>query len=229
MPEESSQQSAEALGAGDPRGPYTPEAVLVLLRHGRTEFNRRRLLQGVSDYPLDEFGRAQSRIAGEFIRSRYQIDKVVSSPRRRALETLELAGFGGTEGPEVVVEERFREIDYGSFEGESVEALSPYLMEAWDSDPDFTPPGGESLASLYKRVDSACRELLEHSTGQSVLVSTHATSIKAALVSAMGGQISMITRMFLRPASLSVVASVPSGMVVLSVNECADSLAALKP
>ncbi len=221
MPEESSQQAAEALSAGAPRGPYVPQSVLVLLRHGRTEFNRKRLLQGVSDYPLDEFGRAQSRIAGEFIRRRYQIDKVVSSPRRRALETLEAAGFGG---PDVVVEERFREIDYGRFEGEPVEAVSPYLMEAWDSDPDFTPPGGESLASLYKRVDSACRELLEHSTGQSVLVSTHATSIKAAVVSAMGGQISMIMRMFLRPASLSVVASVPSGMVVLAVNECSDSL-----
>ena len=221
MPEKSSQQSAKALSAGEPRGPYVPQAVLVLLRHGQTEFNRKRLLQGVSDYPLDEFGRAQSRIAGEFIRRRYQIDKVVSSPRRRALETLDAAGYGG---PDVVVEERFREIDYGRFEGEPVEAVSPYLMEAWDSDPDFTPPGGESLASLYKRVDSACRELLERSTGQSVLVSTHATSIKAAVVSAMGGQISMIMRMFLRPASLSVVASVPSGMVVLSVNECSDSL-----
>lgn len=226
MPAESSKRPAEALRASDARGPYIPEAVLVLLRHGRTERNRKGLLQGVSDYPLDEVGRAQSRIAGEFIRRRYRIDKVASSPRRRALETLEIAGFGGSD---VVVEERLREIDYGCFEGEPAVEVSPGLMKAWEADPDFAPPGGESLASLYERVEAACSDLLRCSSGQTVLVVTHATSIKAAVASAMGGQISMILRMFLRPASLSVVASAPSapsGMVVLAVNECPDFLPA---
>lgn len=213
-----------------------PESVLVLLRHGQTDLNRHRLLQGVSDYPLNEDGRQQARLAGEFVRRHYQIDKVVSSPRRRALETLELAGFGESPpsggapaaqddscGWEVLVEERFAEINYGKLEGEPVDIASARLMELWEADSAFAPLGGESLAALFERVSAACEELLKQAIGQTVLVSTHATAIKAAVVWALGGEVAEVLRMFLRPASISVIAAVPSGRVVLGVNERSDA------
>ena len=65
----------------------------MLLRHGRTDLNRRGLLQGASDLPLDDVGRRQAVAAGAYVRRRWRIDKVVCSPRRRARETLTLAGF----------------------------------------------------------------------------------------------------------------------------------------
>ncbi len=214
MPGKYSTASADPIRTSEARGPYTPEAVLVLLRHGQTDLNLHRLLQGASDYPLNATGRQQSRQAGEFVRRHYEIDKVISSPRRRALETLEEAGFGGA-----LVDGRLTEIDYGCLEGEPVDTASRQLMEMWEADPCLAPTGGESLETLYCRVASACEEMLGNSAGQTVLASTHATAVKAAVVWALGGEVSGILRMFLRPASVSVIASVPSGKVVLAVNE----------
>ncbi len=207
-----------------PDGPPTasgqgPETFLVLLRHGRTELNRLRLLQGASDLPLDDVGRRQAVEAGAYVRRHWRIDKVVCSPRRRARETLAIAGF---DGDDVIVEDRFAEMDYGAVEGRPVPLVSGELIDAWSADPGYAPTGGESLTDLYERSVAATEELLASSAGQTVLVCSHANPIKAIVARALGGSASMIMHMYLRQASVSVVASIPPALVLLGFNERTD-------
>lgn len=194
---------------------HGPKTYLVLLRHGRTDLNRRGLLQGASDLPLDDLGRRQAVQAGEYVRRHWQIDKVVCSPRRRARETLVHAGFG----EEVVVEDRLAEMDYGALEGTPVPLASGELIDAWTADPEYAPSGGESLASLFDRSVQACEHLLATSPNQTVLVCSHANPIKAIVSWALGGTASGILHMYLRQASVSVVAQVPPVVVLLGFNE----------
>ena len=192
-----------------------PQTNLVLLRHGRTELNRRGLLQGSSDLPLDDAGRRQAVEAGEYLNRHWRIDKVVSSPRRRAAETLVHAGFGG----EVTTDDRLAEMDYGSLEGTPVPLASGELIDAWSVDPTYEPAGGESLQALYERSVGAAGDLLEAWEGRTVLVCSHANPIKAIVAWALGCSASGILRMYLRQASVSVVARVAPTVVLLGFNE----------
>ena len=191
------------------------ETYLVLLRHGRTDLNRRRLLQGASDLPLDDLGRRQAVEAGDYVRRHWKIDKVVCSPRRRARQTVTLAGFG----EDVIVEDRLAEMDYGELEGTPVPVASGELFDAWSADPGYAPAGGESLAAVYERSVRAAEDLLATSANQTVLVCSHANPIKAIVSWALGGTASGILRMYLRQASVSVVAQVPPVVVLLGFNE----------
>lgn len=217
MPGGSSPNSSEgAAGGGLPNSPGRgPETYLVLLRHGRTDLNRRRLLQGASDLPLDDLGRRQAVEAGDYVRRHWKIDKVVCSPRRRARQTVELAGFG----EDVIIDDRLAEMDYGELEGTPVPVASGELFDAWSADPGYAPAGGESLAALYERSVEAAEDLLATSANQTVLVCSHANPIKAIVSWTLGGGASGILRTYLRQASVSVVAQVPPALVLLGFNE----------
>ena len=217
MPGASSPTSSEPSAApGLPSSPErAAETYLVLLRHGRTDLNRRRLLQGASDLPLDELGRRQAIEAGDYVRRHWQIDKVVCSPRRRARQTVELAGFGG----EVMTDHRLAEMDYGDLEGTPVPVASGALFDAWSADPAYAPAGGESLAAVYERSVAAAGEILANSANQTVLVCSHANPIKAVVSWALGTEAPGILRMYLRQASVSVVAQVPPALVLVGFNE----------
>ena len=191
-----------------------PEGYLVLLRHGRTDLNRRGLLQGASDLPLDDMGRRQAVEAGDYVRRHWRIDRVVSSPRRRARETLLHAGFD-----DVMTDDRLAEMDYGVLEGTPVPVASGELIDAWTADPDYAPEGGESLTAMYERSVRAAADILAASSNRTVLVCSHANPIKAIVSWALGGPASTILRMYLRQASVSVVASIPPAVVLLSFNE----------
>ncbi len=220
MPGTSSPRAPEPASVEGPPSASggVPETYLVLLRHGRTELNRRRLLQGASDLPLDDMGRRQAVEAGAYVRRHWRIDKVVCSPRRRARETLTHAGFDEN----VIVEDRLAEMDYGILEGTPVPLASGELIDAWTDDPGYAPEGGESLAGMYERSVRAAADLLATSPNRTVLVCSHANPIKAIVSWALGGPASTILRMYLRQASVSVVASIPPTVVLLGFNERTD-------
>ncbi len=220
MPDVSSPPTAEpATGPPLQLPGGAPATQIILLRHGCTELNRQRLLQGASDLPLDDLGCRQATAAGDYVRRHWQIDKVVCSPRRRARETLIHAGFDS----DVITEDRLAEMDYGELEGTPVQLTSGELIDAWSADTGYAPTGGESLAAVYERSVSAAKDLVAASPGQTVLVCSHANPIKAIVSWTLAGEASGILRMYLRQASISVVASTPPVMVLLGFNERTES------
>ena len=149
---------------------------LVLLRHGETWFNADGRYATRSDVPLSERGRAQAaRAAGAFASAR--IDRVVSSPLSRALETARLIAAACRACPSRPrVDQRLVEIDAGPFEGKTpTELAGGPLREAfvsWQADADPTsPPGAESLDSAVLRLRAASRDM--HRLPGTTLAVTH--------------------------------------------------------
>lgn len=122
---------------------------LVLIRHGETEWNLQHLVQGSSDIPLCDDGRAavrRWRIPGGFAGFDW-----VTSPLARARETAEILSGGP-----VAEDHRLREMDWAAWEGRTLTDLRAELgdlMTAWEARGlDFRAPGGESPREVQARV-----------------------------------------------------------------------------
>ena len=123
-----------------------------LVRHGTTEFTAQGRFCGWSDPPLNETGRGQARALRPRLES-LSFDSVVSSPSLRAVETARLA-YG-----EPVTDDRLRELDFGTLDGQTWVDCAPDIREALSRYDTFEAPGGESVVTLGKRVIAALTDL----------------------------------------------------------------------
>ena len=138
--------------------------VLYFVRHGETDWNRERRLQGQHDIPLNELGRSQAARCGVVLRGLLErhgraaasLD-FVSSPLGRARETMELMRTGlGLEPEAYRTDIRLMEMSFGRWEGftfadlqeREAAALAERERDKWG----FVLPGGESYAQLQVRV-----------------------------------------------------------------------------
>ena len=177
--------------------------MLYVVRHGRTAHNAGGLLLGSSDIPLDDEGRHEADRLGR-VPELAGARRVVSSPMSRALDTARALG------PPVSVDERWREIDYGSFEGVPV-ATAGQLWDRWSVDLSYRPPGGESLADVGARVRRACEDLWEEASTCDVVVVSHVSPIKAAVAWALGVGDEICWRTYLATGSITVIGAGRSG------------------
>lgn len=113
--------------------------MLVLVRHGEATANAAGLLLGRTDAPLTEAGRAQAAVLGPRLEG---VSRLVSSPLRRALDTAEALGLG----LEVVVDDRWVEVDYGAHEGQALGDVPAEVWRRWRQDPDYLPEGESRCA-----------------------------------------------------------------------------------
>ena len=156
---------------------------LYLLRHGQTEFNVKKLVQGRCDSPLTDLGRKQAGMAAAWLKSHDVVpDKVVSSPLGRAMDTAQLVA---TEllGPDAAVEpcEGIIERCYGSFEEGPHGALP---TDVWDPGEDLVPFGGEGSQALQERMVDALTNIMGSEGIETLLAVSHGSAsrqfIKAA-------------------------------------------------
>ena len=183
--------------------------MLILARHGETPANADRLMVGRIDPPLTDRGRRQAQAVAAALP---EGAIVVSSPLRRARET---AGIYG----EPEVDDRWREVDYGELDGQPAAETWLPLWEQWQADPEYAPPGGESLASVGRRVRSACAELCERAAAGDVVVFTHVGPVKAAVAWALHVGDAVARHLFVDLASISRVAVTEHGPLLHSFNE----------
>jgi probable phosphoglycerate mutase len=121
---------------------------LYLVRHGETEWSRSGQHTSVTDLPLTEVGEQQARaLKGHLDPADFGL--ILSSPRRRALHTAELAGFTGDYEPEV--DEDLVEWFYGDYEGLTSEEIGERVpgWKIW-TDP---VPGGETAEDVTIRLN----------------------------------------------------------------------------
>ena len=156
---------------------------LYLLRHGQTEFNVKKLVQGRCDSPLTDLGRKQAGIAAAWLKGHDVVpDKVVSSPLGRAMDTAQLVA---TEllGPDAAVEpcEGIIERCYGAFEEGPHDALP---TDVWDPGEDLVPFGGEGSRALQERMVDTLTNLMGSEGIETLLAVSHGSAsrqfIKAA-------------------------------------------------
>ena len=156
---------------------------LYLLRHGQTEFNVKKLVQGRCDSPLTDLGRQQAGMAAAWLKARNVVpDKVVSSPLGRAMATASLVA---TEllGADADVEpcEGIIERCYGTFEEGPHDALP---TDVWDPGEDLIPFGGEGSRALQERMVGTLTNLIGSEGIETLLAVSHGSAsrqfIKAA-------------------------------------------------
>ena len=146
---------------------------LYLVRHGETDWNAERRIQGSTDIPLNETGRAQARTTGKLL-ARRGWDGLFSSPLSRASETARIIGgeigIGRVQTIDAVAER-----NYGEAEGldyEQIERMFPG---------DTIVPGRETHQAVADRVLPALMEVALSHAGQSLIVVTHGGVIRSVL------------------------------------------------
>jgi probable phosphoglycerate mutase len=130
--------------------------MIYLVRHGQTEFNRERRIQGHVDSPLTELGVRQAEAVGRLLRDLIREPqgwRIVSSPLGRARSTAEIIA-GKLGGLSVELEPRIQEMSWGSFDGRlraEIEAEHPetFGKTGWAFD---APTDGESYEGVAGRV-----------------------------------------------------------------------------
>ena len=157
---------------------------LYLLRHGQTEFNVKKLVQGRCDSPLTDLGRKQAGMAAAWLKAHGVVvpDKVVSSPLGRAMDTAQLVACELL-GPDTAVEpcEGIIERSYGTFEEGPHDALP---TDVWDPGEDLIPFGGEGSHALQERMVGTLTNLMGAEGIETLLAVSHGSAsrqfIKAA-------------------------------------------------
>jgi broad specificity phosphatase PhoE len=192
--------------------------VLILVRHGQTDANARRLLLGRADPPLNENGLRQAR---ELAAALPRAARIVSSPLLRARHTAAvLAGVepGAEDSDAVEVDERWIEMDYGDLDGRPAADLDERSWHRWKQDPHFVPAGGESVAAVCSRVRKACLDLADDAAQRDVIVVSHVSPIKAAVTWALGVSDEVGWRMFLADAGVCKIDTSGPSPLLLAFN-----------
>ena len=191
--------------------------MIAFVRHGETPHNREGRLQGHVDLELSARGLEQVARLAERL-SGWEIASVYSSPLRRARQTA--TAIAAVSGCEVEIDDRLIELDYGEWDGLPLAEIRPKRGESWFADPNFAPPGGESLVAVTKRVESFCRDRLV--ADDRVVAVSHVSPIKAAVAWALGVDERATLRMQLALASITEVgARRDGGAYLASFNDAA--------
>jgi len=147
---------------------------LTLIRHGETEWNATRRIQGQLDVPLNEVGRAQA----DAIAKRFKgdaVDVLVSSDLSRAMQTMQ--AIASTCGLPVSSDSRLRERKLGVLEGlyyDEAREKMPLLLDVFQNRQIDTPlDGGESLREFAQRVTGFLTETAETYAGKRIVAVTH--------------------------------------------------------
>ena len=149
--------------------------MIYIIRHGKTELNKANVLQGRSNFPLNEEGILQAREAAELLGD-VSFSRVFSSPLTRAVQTAEILA------PHIkpVIDERLIEMDYGPYEGADLTHLPPEILTFFS---DFVhkpaPDGMEQLSSVVERAGAFLEDIRQISGD--ILISTHAIAMKGIL------------------------------------------------
>ncbi|MFZ7088731.1 histidine phosphatase family protein [Curtobacterium sp. RRHDQ10] len=146
--------------------------LLYLVRHGETDWNKQRRIQGSTDIPLNDTGRRQAAEAAALL-ARRPFDAVVASPLSRALETGSVIATR-LDLPTPTTDAGLVERSYGEAEGMTVEDIRRAF-------PDDVIPGRESRAAVVARALETLGEIAVRFDGGRVVVATHGAVIRSVV------------------------------------------------
>lgn len=196
---------------------------MILLRHGRSTANTSGVLAGRSEgVALDETGRAQ---AADLVGRLADVDIVaaVRSPLLRCEQTL--SPLAAAHGLTPQLDDRLIEVDYGAWTGRAIgDLLQEPLWKVVQQQPSAAVfPDGESLAEVQARAVAAVREYDrritdEHGPGAIWVACSHGDVIKSVVADALGTHLDQFQRLFVAPASVSIITYGPARPLVQCVN-----------
>lgn len=168
--------------------------VLVLVRHGESEWNKLNLFTGWKDPDLTEKGIAEARKGAQLLRAEgLKFDVAFTSVLKRAQHTLDvILEVLGQTGLETIRDQALNERDYGDLSGlnkdDARKRWGEEQVHIWRRSYDIPPPGGESLKDTAARVlpywDAQIWPRLQ--AGRNVIVAAHGNSLRALIMKLEG-------------------------------------------
>jgi broad specificity phosphatase PhoE/ribonuclease HI len=216
--ERAPREASDAVSPAKWTGARGTPTRLLLLRHGQTPMSVQRRYSGRGDVPLTEHGvqqaaRAAKRLAAmDGLVVDGQAPPIVASPLTRTRQTAQ--AVADALGGRVETHPGLLETDFGEWEGLSfAEAAErdPAVHRRWLSDSGVAAPGGESFDTVHHRVRRARDELITSHGGRTIVVVSHVTPIKCLLRMGLDAGPSLLFRLHLDLASLSIVEFYPDG------------------
>jgi len=190
---------------------------VLVIRHGETAWNRLSRIQGHTDIPLNDKGRWQADRLGAALADE-PLTAVYSSDLQRAHETAE--ALARACGVAVRPDAQLRERHFGEMEGlthDEIAARWPEGARRWRArDPEFGPPGGETLQDFYARCIGAASRLAKAHPGQTIALVAHGGVLDCFYRAANGLSLSVPRSWVVANASINRLLYTPQGFTLLS-------------
>ncbi|XMB86072.1 histidine phosphatase family protein [Mycoplasmatota bacterium WC44] len=170
---------------------------ICLVRHGQTDWNKKLLIQGHTDNPLNEIGIEQAKLSAKYLMNNLsKWDIVITSPLQRAKHTGEIIHQALKLENEILINEAFIERDFGQADGKKIAIWWPKVKNGEISN-------CETDEAIQSRTMNEINNLLKDYKGKNVLITAHSQSIKAILSSIAPEKISFSTK--LKNACLNII------------------------
>lgn len=160
------------------------ETTLYFVRHGQTIWNTEKRMQGRKNSPLTEEGVRQAESLGNAIKDSINIDYIISSPSKRALQTSRY--INNYLHKNIEVENDLQEIDMGLWEGKTYSEISEKDPLDWDlywNNPlEYRASNkGETYSQLIKRSSSALKNIINNRSDSNILIVSHRITLRAMI------------------------------------------------
>lgn len=160
---------------------------IYLVRHGQTAWNKEEVFRGRADIQLNEVGRKEALLTGQYL-EKIKVDLIYTSPLSRAVETAE--AIARLHGKEAVVLQGLIDIDFGQWQGlshETVRERYAELYQRWKDNPHLVRfPEGESLEEVRRRTLRAIDEILQAHVDETLVMVSHRVVNKTVLCGLLG-------------------------------------------
>ncbi len=210
------------------RRPRRPTLILCV-RHGRTATTGTVLPGRAPGLHLSDEGRVQAQHVADRIGALDRVDAVYASPLERTRETA--APIARATGNRVRVARGLLECDFGDWTGRRLSALRklPEWTAVQSTPSVFRFPGGESFVEMQARIWDQLLLLADAHPGQTVVATSHADPIKAAVAMASGVHLDLFQRTTISPCSVTAILFGAGAPLVLCTNSSGDDLRGLAP
>lgn len=194
---------------------------VVLVRHGRTEWNRVERFRGRADVPLDATGLAQADATGRRVAAEWPPVAIYCSPLGRAVATAEAIARHSEATvhpfPDLI------DIDYGHWQGltpDEARRKWPEMVDAWYHAPHTAHiPGGESLADVRRRGMAAVQTLARRHSGHTIALVGHTVINRAILLGVLGLGDDRFWRIRQEPCAINVFEIEADEYTLVSLND----------
>lgn len=195
--------------------------LIILTRHGETEWNRIERYRGRAEVPLNPRGLAQAERTAERVAAEWNPRMVYSSPLSRALKTAE--AIARRCGAELQREAGLVDIDYGRWQGLTPQEARegwPEIYEDWYHRPGQAHlPGGESLDDLRARAMQSVQLLATRHPSEALVLVSHTVVNRVILLSVLGLDNDCLWRIRQDPCAINVVEAEEGQYTLVSLND----------
>ncbi len=197
------------------------KCLIILVRHGQTEWNRVERFRGRADIPLNETGLMQAEATGNRVAEEWKPTAIYSSPLSRSVRTAE--SIAKHFSLPVQIYQGLADIDYGQWQGltpEEARERWPELVVAWYHKPQTVRiPGGESLEDLRARGMAAVKELSEKYAGSAIVLVGHTVINRIILLGILGLGNDRFWHIHQEPCAINVFESEEDDYTLILLNE----------